>query len=118
MNAIDRIRDFAIGGGVTPASPVSQGIPTLARSFGGSRTARLPSRRANTTQLYDSGEPSEQDMGRVVRPYGFIVRIDADAARRQRPALKLLRLSDRSQPVGVSETFASLMAWLAAAPRT
>ena len=53
-------------------------------------------------------------MGRIVRPYGFVIRIDADALREKRPALKLLRFNDRSNPVGVFESFAALMQWLAA----
>jgi len=115
MDAIDRICDFATGTGRASPDPVGPGIATLARSFERSRAATTRVRQASVATAHSgSGELSEQDMGGIVRPYGFVVRIDADAMRNKKPALKLLRFGDRSHPVGVFESFAALMTWLQA----
>jgi hypothetical protein len=115
MDAIDRICDFATGTGSAPSGRVRQGIATLAHSFDRARTAATRVRQPNTAASNSaSRELSELDMGGIVRPYGFVVRIDADAVRDKKPALKLLRFNDRSNPVGIFESFAALMEWLAA----
>ena len=95
MDAIARIRDFALkpagGGG---SEPVRYGVASSAPSF-------------------DSpGRPNEQEMCRVVRPYRFVVRVDADALREGKAAIKLFRFDNRSCPVGTFASFRDLMDWL------
>ena len=94
MDAIDRIRDFA----QTPASTAPTFQPRQ-------RRPQVPSAPAED-------EPSVHEMCRLVRPYGFVVRVDATARIARRPALKLLRFTNRSRPAGTFAHFADLMAWL------
>ena len=57
-------------------------------------------------------EPSDEEMCRLVRPYGFVVRIDATALIEDRPFLKLYRFADRCHPAGTFAGFSELMQWL------
>jgi hypothetical protein len=111
MDAIDRIRDFALAPADRDRS-LAQGVPSLATSFHRSRKhpGRKRLRRVAATPRRD--EPSEEEMCRLVRPYGFVVRIDATALIEDRPFLKLYRFADRCHPAGTFAGFSELMQWL------
>jgi hypothetical protein len=51
-------------------------------------------------------------MCEAARPYGFVVRIDADARRENKPSVKLFRFDDRANPAGTFADFASTIDWL------
>ena len=119
---IERIREFALTPAGKQSVTVRQGIPSAAAAFDASRksSAKLSRGRVTSTGTgtgtgFDA-EPSVLEMCRLVRPYGFVVRIDGDARSQSRPRLKLLRLDDRSKPVRTFESFSEAMQWLVQRP--
>ena len=112
MDAIERIRDFATGGAGLRV-PVRHGVATSARSFDASRRAKKAAPGGKTgVPLAGESDPSVEEMCRVVRAHGFVVRLDPAARQKGKPALKLFRFADRCHPAGIFDSFADLMGTL------
>ena len=99
-------------------APVRHGVATLARSFDASRRPGkgAPGGKSGTVPGGDS-DPSVEQMCRVVRAHGFVVRLDPTARQQGKPPLKLFRFDDRCCPAGIFESFADMMGALAPSSR-
>jgi hypothetical protein len=113
VNAIGRIRDFALAGTDGPPRSLGQGVATLATSFDSSRAPRLKRRPPAREAQNALADPSEQEMCRLVRPHGFVVRIDYQAGQPNERTLKLFRFADRRVPAATFTNFTDLVEWLA-----
>jgi hypothetical protein len=113
LNAIGRIRDFALTGAETQSLAARRGVATRATSFDSSRSPTKGRRlRPIAATKPSRDDPGEQEMCRIVRPYGFVVRIDATALQANKASVKLFRFADRRYPAGTFIGFAELMKWL------